>query len=97
MWHHELGDIDANLLFERSKDKEFTKTVQYSKMMQRHEVLADAIPQTMASFHSFWKLQEEKYGERQKAVSGEEAALSSVLDSWLSIRADVQNNVQRCH
>ena len=88
VWHHELGDIDANLLT-KSKDKEFVKTVQYSKTIQRREVLTKAIPQSMASFHSFWKLQDEKYAERQ-TLSSEEAALSSVLDSWFSIRADVR-------
>ena len=89
VWHHELGDIDANMLIEESKDKEFIKSVQYSKMMHRREALAKAIPQTMVSFHSFWALQEEKYAERQKSIS-EEAELSSVLDSWHSIREDVR-------
>ena len=90
VWHHELGDIATKLLFDRSKGELFTKTTEYSKMMQRREVLADAIPQSMASFHNFWKLQEEKYEERQKTASGKEAASSSVLDSWHSIREDVR-------
>ena len=90
VWHHELGDIDTKLLFDRSKGELFTKTTEYSKMMQRREVLADAIPQSMASFHSFWKLQEEKYEERQKTASGKEVASSSLLDSWHSIREDVR-------
>ena len=90
VWYHELDDITANLTVEKSKDKEFTKTAQHSKMTQRREVLAKAILQIMTSFHNFWKLQEKKYAERQMAVSGEEARLSSVSDSWLSIRADVR-------
>ena len=89
VWHNELGDINAYLL-KKSEEETFVKTVPYSKMVQRREVLTKAIPQSMASFHSFWKLQDEKHAERQKAVSGEETELSSVLDSWLSIRADVR-------
>ena len=88
VWYHVLSDISAYLL-KKSEDEELVKTAPCSKMMQRREVLEKAIPQTMASFHAFWALQEEKYAERQRAVSGEEARLSSVLDSWLSIRADV--------
>ena len=97
VWQHE-HDINADLL-KKSEDEEFVKTVPYSKMTQRCEVLAKAIPQSMASFHAFWKLQEEKYAERQravseeerrKAVSGEEAELSTVLDSWHSIREDIR-------
>ena len=90
VWYHELGDITANLTIEKSKDKESTKTAQHSKMTQRREVLEKAVSQAMASFHSFWKLQEKKYAERQKTASGKEAASLSVLDSWHSIREDVR-------
>ena len=89
VWHHELGDIATDLL-KKGEDKGFIKTVQYSKTIKRREVLEKAIPQTTASFHSFWELQEKKYAERQTAVSGEEAELSSVLDSWHSVREDVR-------
>ena len=90
VWQHELDDIARKLLFERSKSELFTKTTEYSKMMQRHEVLEKAIPQTMVSFHSFWELQKKKYAERHRKTTGKKRALSSVLDSWLSIRADVR-------
>ena len=89
VWHHELSDINADPLT-KSKDEEILKTIKYSKTMQRCEVLEKAIPQTMVSFHSFWELQKKKYAERHRKTTGKKRALSSVLDSWLSIRADVR-------
>ena len=89
VWRHELDDINADL-DTKGEDYKLKEPTQYLKMTQRCRVLEKAIPQTMASFHSFWSLQEKKYSERQKAVSGEEVARSSLLDSWHSIREDVR-------
>ena len=86
-WHSELGDIRTGLL---GSTKEL-EPLASSKMTRRRDILEQAIPQSIASFNSFWALQEEKCLRRQDAESREaERSSSTVLDAWYAVRENVQ-------